>query len=96
MLADRVTTGACSCTATPLIFGCRLQGVAWIGIAGAMNRSWMLAGVIKGWAHAALFETCEIERRPITEQASLYAMNTSLAQTSQQGVTPDTIDQPRA
>src|SRR6516165_6723823 len=55
------------------------------GIADAMNLSWMLAGVIRGWADTSLLEAYEIERRPITEQVSHYAMNTSLARTSQQG-----------
>src|SRR5215472_17938772 len=53
------------------------------GIADAMNLSWMLAGVIKGWADPALLEAYEIERRPITDQVSRYAMATSLARTSQ-------------
>ena len=64
------------------------------GIADAMNLSWMLAGVIRGWADTALLEAYEIERRPITEQVSHYAMSTSLARTAQQDVIPDTIEQP--
>jgi 2-polyprenyl-6-methoxyphenol hydroxylase-like FAD-dependent oxidoreductase len=64
------------------------------GIADAMNLSWMLAGVIRGWADTALLEAYEIERRPITDQVSRYAMNTSLARTAHQGVIPDTIEQP--
>ena len=64
------------------------------GIADAMNLSWMLAGVIKGWADPALLEAYEIERRPITDQVSRYAMATSLARTSQQGTIPDALEQP--
>jgi hypothetical protein len=43
---------------------------------------------------AALLEAYEIERRPITDQVSRYAMATSLARTSQRGAIPDTIEQP--
>jgi 2-polyprenyl-6-methoxyphenol hydroxylase-like FAD-dependent oxidoreductase len=64
------------------------------GIADAMNLSWMVAGVIKGWADPALLDAYEIERRPITDQVSRYAMATSLARTSQQqGLIPNTIEQ---
>lgn len=38
------------------------------GIADAMNLSWMLVGVISGWADPMLLDAYEIERRPITEQ----------------------------
>lgn len=64
------------------------------GIADAMNLSWMLAGVIRGWADAALLGAYEIERRPITQQVSHYAMATSLARTSQQTVIPEMIELP--
>jgi hypothetical protein len=63
------------------------------GIADAMNLSWMLAGVIKGWADQALLDAYEIERQPITEQVSHYAMNTALARASQRSTVPDTIEQ---
>jgi hypothetical protein len=64
------------------------------GIADAMNLSWMLAGVINGWADAALLNAYEIERRPITDQVSRYAMNTSLSRTAQHLAIPDLIEQP--
>jgi 2-polyprenyl-6-methoxyphenol hydroxylase-like FAD-dependent oxidoreductase len=63
------------------------------GIADAMNLSWMLAGVIRGWADPALLDAYEIERRPITDQVSRYAMNTSLARASQRATIPATIEQ---
>jgi 2-polyprenyl-6-methoxyphenol hydroxylase-like FAD-dependent oxidoreductase len=47
------------------------------GIADAMNLSWMLAGVLKGWADPALLDAYEIERRPITAQRGA---NSSAAQ----------------
>ena len=65
------------------------------GIADAMNLSWMMAGVIKGWADPALLGAYEIERRPITDQVSRHAMATSLVRTSQrQRTIPVTIEQP--
>jgi 2-polyprenyl-6-methoxyphenol hydroxylase-like FAD-dependent oxidoreductase len=63
------------------------------GIADAMNLSWMLAGVIKGWGDPALLDAYEIERQPITEQVSRCAMNTSLARASQRATIPAIIDQ---
>jgi 2-polyprenyl-6-methoxyphenol hydroxylase-like FAD-dependent oxidoreductase len=62
------------------------------GIADAMNLSWMMAGVIKGWADPALLSAYDIERRPITQQVSQYAMASALARTSQQIAIPDTIE----
>jgi hypothetical protein len=55
------------------------------GIAGAMGLSWMLAGVIKGWADPALLAAYETARRP---------MNGLLARMSQQNAVPDTIEKP--
>jgi 2-polyprenyl-6-methoxyphenol hydroxylase-like FAD-dependent oxidoreductase len=63
------------------------------GIADAMNLSWMLAGVIKGWADPALLAAYEFERRPITDQVSHYAMNTALARAVQRSAVPDAIEQ---
>jgi 2-polyprenyl-6-methoxyphenol hydroxylase-like FAD-dependent oxidoreductase len=63
------------------------------GIADAMNLSWMLAGVIKGWADSALLNAYEFERQPITEQVSRYAMNTSLARTAQRRAIPNNIEE---
>src|SRR5215469_7889116 len=64
------------------------------GIADAMNLSWMLAGVINRWADPMLLDAYELERRPITEQVSHYAMNIILARLKQFSVVPETIDQP--
>jgi 2-polyprenyl-6-methoxyphenol hydroxylase-like FAD-dependent oxidoreductase len=63
------------------------------GIADAMNLSWMLAGVIEGWADSALLGAYEIERQPITEQVSRHAMSTSLARTAQQSAIPNNIEE---
>jgi 2-polyprenyl-6-methoxyphenol hydroxylase-like FAD-dependent oxidoreductase len=62
------------------------------GIADATNLSWMLAAVIKGWAPPALLDAYEIERQPITEQASRYAFNNALARTAQRSAVPDAIE----
>jgi hypothetical protein len=62
------------------------------GIADAMNLSWMLAGVLKGWAPPALLASYEAERMPITEQVSHYAMDTSRALARQRSVMPDNIE----
>ncbi|MSO99984.1 MAG: monooxygenase [Acetobacteraceae bacterium] len=49
------------------------------GIADAMNLSWMLAGVLNGWADPRILDAHEAERWPITEQVSKFAMSTSLS-----------------
>jgi 2-polyprenyl-6-methoxyphenol hydroxylase-like FAD-dependent oxidoreductase len=94
MLADRFRVGR--------VFLCGDAAHIWVPFAGygmnaaiadAMNLSWMLAGVIKGWAEPALLEAYEIERRPITDQVSHYAMATSLARSAQQSVIPEKIEQ---
>ena len=45
------------------------------GIADAMNLSWTLAAYINGWAGPAILNTYQVERQPITEQVSNFAMN---------------------
>jgi 2-polyprenyl-6-methoxyphenol hydroxylase-like FAD-dependent oxidoreductase len=62
------------------------------GIADAMNLSWMLAGVLKGWADPTLLDAYEIERQPITEQVSRCAMNASLARDSQRSAIPSNLE----
>jgi len=62
------------------------------GIADAMNLSWMLAGVLLGWADAAILHAHEAERWPITEQVSHYAMNTSVAMARARAVVPEAIE----
>lgn len=44
------------------------------GIADALNLSWLLAAHLNGWASAAILDGYEIERLPITEQVSRFAM----------------------
>ena len=64
------------------------------GIADAMNLSWKLVGVIKGWAYPSILKTYESERLPVTEQMSRYAMNTSFARQSQGRTLPDSLEKP--
>src|SRR6201996_3695309 len=64
------------------------------GIADAMNLSWMLAGVLKGWASPAILDCYETERMPITEQVSRYAMKTSTDLAAQRSVVPQNINAP--
>ena len=64
------------------------------GIADAINLAWILAGVIKGWADAALLHAYEIERRPITEQVSRHAMSLATAWERRYGEVPETIEEP--
>jgi hypothetical protein len=64
------------------------------GIADAMNLSWMLAGVLQGWAAPAILDAYEAERWPITEQVSHYAMNTALSLARVRGEVPAEIEAP--
>ncbi|HEX5325963.1 MAG TPA: FAD-dependent oxidoreductase [Acetobacteraceae bacterium] len=64
------------------------------GIADAMNLSWMLAGVLDGWADPAILDAHEAERLPITEQVSHYAMNTAAALARARGAVPAQIEAP--
>ena len=44
------------------------------GIADAMNLSWLLSAHLQGWAAEAILDAHELERQPITEQVSRFAM----------------------
>jgi len=62
------------------------------GIADATNLSWMLAGVLHGWADSGILGAYEAERRPITEQVSRYAMDTALTLARARGAVPPQIE----
>ncbi len=64
------------------------------GIADAMNLSWMLAAVIKGWADPRILDAYEIERQPITEQVSRYAMGISRAVSAFHFSVPEGLESP--
>jgi hypothetical protein len=63
------------------------------GIADAMNLSWKLAGVINGWAEPGILDAYELERQPVTEQVSGYAMNTFVSQIRSSAL-PDNLEAP--
>ncbi|MEO4043988.1 FAD-dependent oxidoreductase [Hoeflea sp. CAU 1731] len=64
------------------------------GIADATNLSWMLSAVINGWGDSDLLEAYELERQPITEQVSRYAMDIATRSFDQRGHLPDAIEEP--
>jgi 2-polyprenyl-6-methoxyphenol hydroxylase-like FAD-dependent oxidoreductase len=64
------------------------------GIADAANLSWMLAGVLRGWAAPALLDAHEAERLPITEQVSRHAMDHATALAKQRGAVPAEVEAP--
>ena len=95
MLADRFRRGR--------VFVCGDAAHIWVpfagygmnaGIADAMNLSWMLAGVLKGWADPAILDAHEAERWPITEQVSHHAMDTAQALARARGAVPAEIEDP--
>ncbi len=64
------------------------------GIADAMDLSWMLAGVLQGWAAPAILGAFEAERWPITDQVSHYAMNTAVSLARARAEVPANIEDP--
>ena len=66
------------------------------GIADAMNLSWQMAAVLKGWAAFDILDAYEAERQPITEQVSHFAMNHAIALGRQRAAVPDNIEVPGA
>jgi 2-polyprenyl-6-methoxyphenol hydroxylase-like FAD-dependent oxidoreductase len=66
------------------------------GIADAVNLTWKLAAVLKGWAAPGILDSYEAERQPITEQVSHFAMNHAIALGKQRAAVPDNIEAPGA
>ncbi len=64
------------------------------GIADATNLSWLLAGVLSGWAEPAILNAYEAERLPITDQVSRFAMNHSIALANQRSGVSEDIEAP--
>ena len=62
------------------------------GIADAVDLCWILAGVLQGWASAALLDAYEAERQPITEQVSHFAMDHALAVMGQRRAVPPEVE----
>ena len=93
MLADRFRKGR--------VFLCGDAAHIWVpfggygmnaGIADAMNLSWMLAGVLRGWAAPEILDAYEAERWPITEQVSHFAMNTATSLARARAEVPPDIE----
>ena len=64
------------------------------GIADAMDLSWMLAGVLQGWAAPDILDAFEGERWPVTEQVSHYAMSTAFKMARARAEVPADIEDP--
>ena len=64
------------------------------GIADALNLSWHLAGHLAGWAGDAVLDAYEIERLPITDQVSRFAMNHAQQMMKARGAVPPRIEEP--
>jgi 2-polyprenyl-6-methoxyphenol hydroxylase-like FAD-dependent oxidoreductase len=62
------------------------------GIADAENLGWLLAAHLHGWAPDAILDAYTLERQPITEQVSHYAMNHAEAMIRQRGNVPPEIE----
>lgn len=63
------------------------------GIADAVDLSWLLASVLQSWADPRILDAYEMERQPITEQVSQFAMNHALAVMDQKRAIPAEIEQ---
>jgi len=66
------------------------------GIADAMNLSWHLASHLAGWAEGAVLDAYEIERLPITDQVSRFAMDHAQQMIKARGAVPPRIEEPGA
>lgn len=62
------------------------------GIADAIDLSWILAAVLHGWADVEMLNAYEVERQPITEQVSHFAMKIALALIDQKRAVPPEIE----
>ena len=63
------------------------------GIADALNLSWHLAGHLAGWAGDAALDAYEIERQPITDQVSRFAMDHAQQMIKARGAVPARIEE---
>jgi len=64
------------------------------GIADAMNLSWHLASHLAGWAAEGVLAAYEIERLPITDQVSRFAMDHAQQMIKARGAVPPRIEEP--
>jgi hypothetical protein len=66
------------------------------GIADALNLSWHLSSHLAGWADAGVLDAYEIERQPITDQVSHFAMDHAQQMIKARGAVPPRIEEPGA
>jgi 2-polyprenyl-6-methoxyphenol hydroxylase-like FAD-dependent oxidoreductase len=64
------------------------------GIADAANLSWMIAGVLGGWAHPHILDAYAAERQPITDQASHVITDVALRVMKQRREVPPEVEAP--
>jgi 2-polyprenyl-6-methoxyphenol hydroxylase-like FAD-dependent oxidoreductase len=64
------------------------------GIADAADLSWMISGVLGGWAAPAILDAYEAERQPITDQVSRFTTDIALKIMQQRREVPEEIEQP--
>jgi hypothetical protein len=64
------------------------------GIADALNLSWHLSSHLAGWAEPSVLDAYEIERLPITEQVSRFAMDHAQQMIKARGAVPPRIEEP--
>lgn len=63
------------------------------GVADAMNLSWILAAHLKGWAPESILDAYELERQPITEQVSRFAMRHAEGAIRERTSVPDHLEE---
>ncbi|MDQ6638049.1 MAG: FAD-dependent oxidoreductase [Pseudomonadota bacterium] len=63
------------------------------GIADALNLSWHLSAHLAGWADERVLAAYEIERLPITEQVSRFAMDHAQQMIKARGAVPPRIEE---
>jgi 2-polyprenyl-6-methoxyphenol hydroxylase-like FAD-dependent oxidoreductase len=64
------------------------------GIADAENLAWLLGACLGGWGTAHILDAYELERRPITEQVSQFAMKHAQALQRQREAVPPGLEAP--
>ena len=64
------------------------------GIADALNLSWHLSAHLAGWADAGVLDAYEIERLPITDQVSRFAMDHAAKMIKARGAVPARVEEP--
>lgn len=93
LVADRFRNGR--------VFLCGDSAHIWVpfggygmnaGIADAVDLSWLLAAALQGWADLAILDAYELERLPITEQVSRFAMKHAQAVAQQRLAIPSSME----